>query len=495
MSGPPSLEAGDDGVPPKGLQAGAIGLVSNVVIGLASTAPAYSLAVTLGLIVAAVGVHAPAVMLLALIPNFCIAVAADQLNRARPDCGSSFAWTMRAFGPRVGWITAWAMLMTDVIVMATFAEVVARYGLLLIGADRAADDARVVAMLGVGWITCLTWLSIRKIQVSVFAQRVWVGFEIAVLVAFAAVALVRVHGGSAPATAMAPHWAWFDPSSLDLRDGARGMLAALFMYWGWDTSFAVNEETARCERIPGRAAVLSTGLLALLFALVATAALSFAGVDAHGLAVVGAAPSDDVFAALASAVFGAGVLTKVLLLATLSSAIASAQTTILPGARLVLSMSVHRALPVRFAAVDPIRFTPTVATVSIGLASTIVFLALAVAGRDVLETSIGAITILISFYYALTGFACAWTFRRVLFVDRSSFLMKGLLPLVGAVVLTVAMVVSVRDLFGQQPDQALLWGVGCPLAVLLLALTAGLAVMAACDASAPGFFRRDPTRR
>jgi hypothetical protein len=48
----------------KGLKSGAIGYISNVVIGTASVAPAYSLAATLGFIVAVkgVGLSAPAVL-------------------------------------------------------------------------------------------------------------------------------------------------------------------------------------------------------------------------------------------------------------------------------------------------------------------------------------------------------------------------------------------------------------------------------------------------
>ena len=43
----------------KGLKSGAIGLVASVVIGVASTAPAYSLAATLGFIVVGVGLQSP----------------------------------------------------------------------------------------------------------------------------------------------------------------------------------------------------------------------------------------------------------------------------------------------------------------------------------------------------------------------------------------------------------------------------------------------------
>jgi len=49
----------------KGLKTGALGFVSSVVIGVASTAPGYSLAASLGVVAAAVGLQSPAIMLVA----------------------------------------------------------------------------------------------------------------------------------------------------------------------------------------------------------------------------------------------------------------------------------------------------------------------------------------------------------------------------------------------------------------------------------------------
>src|SRR5579885_1576126 len=99
-----SGQHGHQGVMDKGLKKGAIGYISNIVIGVASTAPAYSLAATLGFIVAVkgVGVHAPAVMLVAFVPMLLVAAAYKYFNRADPDAGTSFAWTTRTFGPSIG---------------------------------------------------------------------------------------------------------------------------------------------------------------------------------------------------------------------------------------------------------------------------------------------------------------------------------------------------------------------------------------------------------
>src|SRR5437016_9358061 len=91
----------------KGLKANALGLVSSVVIGVASTAPAYSLAATLGLVVAAVGLQSPIIVLLAFIPAFLVAQGYKELNKADPDCGTTFTWATRAFGPSTGWMGGW----------------------------------------------------------------------------------------------------------------------------------------------------------------------------------------------------------------------------------------------------------------------------------------------------------------------------------------------------------------------------------------------------
>ena len=90
----------------KGLKEGALGLLSSTVVGVASTAPAYSLASALGFVVVLIGVRAPVVAILAFIPMLLISVAYKELTRADPDCGTTFTWATRAFPP--GW-AGWAV--------------------------------------------------------------------------------------------------------------------------------------------------------------------------------------------------------------------------------------------------------------------------------------------------------------------------------------------------------------------------------------------------
>ena len=84
----------------KGLKAGALGLISSTVVGVASTAPAYSLAATLGFVVVAIGLQAPAVTVIAFVPMLFIAYGYKEMNNADPDCGTTFTWGVAGLRPR-----------------------------------------------------------------------------------------------------------------------------------------------------------------------------------------------------------------------------------------------------------------------------------------------------------------------------------------------------------------------------------------------------------
>src|SRR5258706_5839529 len=128
----------DDGG--KGLKTGALGLASSIVIGVASTAPAYSLAATLGYIVALVGLQSPAIVVLAFVPILFVSIGYQQLNKREPDCGTTFTWATKAFGPKTGWMGGWGIIAADVLVMASLAQVAGQYVFLLFNADGIGSD-------------------------------------------------------------------------------------------------------------------------------------------------------------------------------------------------------------------------------------------------------------------------------------------------------------------------------------------------------------------
>ena len=471
----------------KGLKAGALGMLSSVVIGVSSTAPGYSLAATIGFVAAAVGLQSPAVMLVAFIPMFCIAYAYRELNADHPDCGTTFAWASRAFGPRTGWMGGWGIVVADIIVMANLAQIAGQYAFLLFGADGLAANTFWTTLVGCAWIILLTYVCYRGIEVSARLQFLLLAIELAALALFAVVALVKVYSGNAPKGAMHPALSWFNPFQIPSFSAlSAGVLLAVFIYWGWDSAVACNEETRDAERTPGRAAVVSTLVLLGIFALVTVACLAFSGVAP----LVKPNNQGDVLAVLGNEVLGS-TFGKLVILAVLSSAAASTQTTILPTARTTLSMAAHRAIPRHFATMHPRFQTPTTSTIAMGVASVAFYVGLVILSGNVLADSIASLGLLIAFYYAMTGYACAWHFRRELTKGARDVWVKGVLPLVGAVVLTLAFVKSAKDMFAVDYGATSFQGVGGVFLLGVGSLVLGLLVMVACEASDRSFFRRE----
>ena len=114
----------------------------------------------------------------------------------------------------------------------------------------------------------------------------------------------------------------------------------------------------------------------------------------------------------------------------LSSAAASTQTTILPTARTTLSMAVYKAIPPQFAKMHRKYLTPTVSTIVMGAISIAVYVAFNYMsnGIGIIGDAVIAIGLYIAFYYGLTGFTCAWYYRRNLTSSARNLWMQGILP-------------------------------------------------------------------
>ena len=413
----------------KGLKKDAIGYLSNLVIGVASTAPAYSLAATLGFIVAVtgVGVHAPAVLLVAFIPMLLIAGAYWGLNRADPDAGTTFAWTTRALGPATGWVNGWAIFLADVLVMASLADIAGIYTFKLFGWESAANSTGAVMAAAVVWIAVMTWICYRGIELSARIQQVLLSAEILILGLFAVVALVKVYG-SHPAGSIEPAIGWFNPFALKFGALLDGILLGVFIYWGWDSGVAVNEESEDPNEGPGRAAVMSTILLVLIYVIVSAAGQAF-----HGPGFL-SNNSEDVLNALGKPVLGSG-LDKLLIIAVLTSASASTQTTILPTARTTLSMAYWKSIPEAFGRVHPRYLTPSFSTLLMGGVSILWTVVILLLSSNALEDSIVAIGFPICFYYGFTGIACIVFYRHELTNSLRDFILLGIAPLIGGLIL------------------------------------------------------------
>jgi len=478
----------------KGLKAGALGLASATVVGVASTAPGYSLAASLGLVTLYVGLRSPAIMWIAFIPMACIASAFFYLNRADPDCGTNFTWVSRAIGPKSGWMGGWSSMIADLVIMPSLAYIAASYTFQLLGLDSMANSQWWTLALGIVFIMAMTWICVVGIELSARTQLILLSTELAVLVLFSVWALIRVYANQIPGS-IHPSWSWLAPSDFGGVSGLTGgVLVVVFLYWGWDTAVSVNEECEDANRVPGLAAVLSTFILVGIYVIVAIAAQAVKGpgfLTNH---------SNDVLSATGSIIFGTsgwGTLAeKLLIIAVLSSAAASCQTTILPAARTALSMSTHKAFPPVYSEMDRRYLTPAKSTWIFGIISSVWFALLVIASRlyggDVLLWSVSSVGLMISYYYGQTGIACAIYYRRYLFTSVKNFFLVGLLPLIGGLSLGAVFVKSVWDMTDAaytDPPQSWL-GVSPVLWIGLGAFLGGIPLMFWWQSKDRTFFER-----
>jgi amino acid transporter len=494
----------------KGLKTGALGLVSSVVMGVASTAPAYSLAATLFFVVAAVGLKSPLVAVLAFVPMLLCSIGFSELNKSDPDCGTTFIWAARAFGPKTGWAGGWGVVAADILVMASLAQVAGQYVFFLIQGPNSAigSDASGgwVLLVGVLWIVAMTYICYRGIEVSANFQKVLLSIELIMLLVLSATALVRVFGSHPPGSSLHPTFAWLSISHLSFSAFVSGIVFMLFIYWGWDTALSVNEETADKSQTPGRAGIISTVLLLVTYVIVIISVQSFAGIGSTGVGLTNTAHQFDVLSVTGGAIFGTSglgtFLSRLLILMVLSSAAASTQTTILPTARTTLSMAAYGALPESFAKINPRYLTPTVSTVVMGALSIILYIPLNyISGGNPIADAVTAIGLYIAFYYGLTAFSCVWYYRATLTSSARNLWMRGILPGLGGLIMYAAGFYSLQsdwvasNSYTTWTVPGLHWQIGGVFLIAALAAIAGVIGFVYMRVTAPAYFRKATLRR
>jgi amino acid transporter len=473
------------------LKPNAIGFVGGLVIGLASTAPAYSLAAVIGSLVVVVALQAPAALLASFVPMFLIAGAFFYMNRADPDAGTTFSWVTRSLGPWAGWIGGWAVCVTGILVIGSLADVGARYFYLLVGWDSAAGSKEAVTALAVAIIVVMTAICILGTELSARLQNVMILAQVGSLLLFAIVAIAKVYSGDATVDSIEPQASWFNPFEIDNRDALiAALLIGVFIYWGWESAVNLTEETEDSRRAPGLAAIFSTVILVLTYVSVGTAVVAFGGLEA----LAEYDDDDAIFGVLAGDVLGSP-LDKLVLLAVATSAIASTQTTILPASRTTLSMARSGAFPAVLARIHDRYRTPHVATALVALLAILWYVPANFISENFLFDSLSALALMIAFYYALSGVACVIYYRHEITKSAKNFLLMGAGPALGAFLLGYLFVEATRSLADVEESYTgqELFGFGAPLVIGYGFMILGVVLVILWRLFGnPEFFRRRP---
>ena len=406
-----------------GLRAGVLGLFDSVVMAVAGSAPAYTIAGSTAALLTAVAFAGPAALLYCGIPMLGIAWAFSYLNRIEANAGASYAWVGRVLHPSLGFVAGWALVISATIFMVAGSLPAGSVTIGLFDQSQANDTALVTA-IGSVWFLVMVGLVIMGVRVTARAQWIMSGIEVAILVLFAILAIVH----SASHSVVHFSWSWFGFSHFNgLAGFAAGGLVAAFYYWGWDVSSNLNEEMKDSKRTAGLGGIIGVVIVFALYEIFTVAtnlAMPAKTIQAN---------AGDVLAVLGQEVWS-GVGGKLLVIAVMLSTIATLETTLIQVTRTLFAMSRERTLPAFFGKILPVRQTPWIATIAVAIVSLGLFIGSNYVGSlsTILVDAISAIGIQIAVYYGLAGLTVVIAFRKVLFKSVKNFVLIGLWPFVGA---------------------------------------------------------------
>jgi len=415
------------------LKKGALGLWDDTVIAISSTAPAYSIATSLGALALAVGLASLSSIWIGFLPVTGIAIAYYYMNRVDPNCGAAYTWASKALHPGLGFANGWVVIMTDLLFMsfaapqggAALLGLFNAWGLNGIGGLDLTPSAWYAnystVFFGVLLLGLVTYMVTVGIKVAARFQWVLLALEYVIVLAFAILGFFK-GGGSAFSMS------WFNPFSVGgLSAFAGGVVISVFFYWGWDTAANLNEETEESSENPGRAGIIAMAFLLFLFVITAISIQLVMTPDEIQT------NTSQVLIAWADKMVGAqwGSLAA---LAFLSSTVATLQTTLLPSVRTAFSMGRDGMLGPIWAKVNPVWQTPAWGTIIMGvLAGAIAVLSVKIGGlNSIVSAGVLSIGLLVAFYYAIVGISCTVYYRHALTKSLKGFVFAGAVPLLSA---------------------------------------------------------------
>jgi len=451
----PSEEAG------AALRADTLNLFDSTVVAVSSVAPAYTLAATMAVLFLTAGVAyaGPAVIWLAFVPVLFIAISYFHLNRRDPDCGASYAWLSKLVSPYVGWFNGWVQVATSVLFCISAPIVAGQYTLQLLNqwgwiSASTASSVGIAAIVAGIWLAVITFICIWGIRWTTNFQWVLLIIEYVAVIGFSIWGIIKV-AVSHPVGSRGFSFGWLNPFNIGgVSALSAGIVLGVFFFWGWDTATNLNEESKNRTKTPGHAGIIAMFLLLLVFAMNIIAAqmlLPEKAWNAHQSTIL-------FYFAQRAAGSWAGY---VMIIAVISSTVATTQTTLLPAARITLSMARDRVWPRIFGTIQGKLKTPAIGTLILAFLCMfgIVLVSNVNSINTVFANLILNIGVLIAFYYGITGLTCAWAYRKVA-TKRFSFFLTGILfPGLGGLVLLYVLYQVIKTAG---------WSTGAPVIITLV---------------------------
>src|SRR5579864_8294093 len=388
------------------LKAGSLSFVESVVMGVAGSAPGYTIAVTTSVLLSVAGAASPGALLIFAVPMLGIAIAYKALNKLHVHAGAGYQWTSVYFGKFFGFFSGWALLIASMVFMVTGSLPLATSTLDFVD-PALADNVVLSAALASIWFLVIAAVLIVGIEVTSRVQMIMTSVELIILSFVAGGAFVH----AAKIGSVNPfHWSWFGfhytPASF-----ATTALVVVFFYWGWDVTANLAEETRDGEVNAGLG-----GFLSIFVTIAYYIAFAFAALVLFSIRKASDLSTNIIYDIAVAAGFGrtGGLLASG---AVILSSIATLETTMLQFSRTLFAMGRDGAMPHTFGVVDARTRTPLRAMlVLIGTGLVLLWgSSLMPTLNLIIQDGVRAVGILVAYYYGLAGlvaFSAFWNLRR-----------------------------------------------------------------------------------
>jgi len=411
------------------LKAGALSFFESIIMGIAGSAPAFSIATAIAALLSTAGAVSVNALLIFAVPMLGIAVAYKGLTAKMVNAGAAYEWTKSVFGGFLGYFSGWALLFASVVFMVTGSVPLGTATIDLFDPD-LATNVWLTTSIGAVWFVGIGLVLITGIELTSKIQVVMSTIELGILFVISIAAFVHSAGHAVSSFS----WSWFG-FNYPAGTFAPAALATVFLYWGWDVTANLAEETkGQHYNAAGQGGFLSIfATIASFVAFTVAALMIFSLKDASGF-------SDNLIyhVALQAGLGPVGGLAATL--ALVLSSVATLETTMLQFSRTLFAMGRDHALPPYFGQVHEKTITP-VRTMYLLLAVGLVVIFISSfqpSISTILSDSVSAIAVQVCYYYGLAGLVCAWVYKDsiktsvwdfvhyVIFPAASAFALFGL---------------------------------------------------------------------
>jgi amino acid transporter len=173
------------------LKAGSLSFIESMVMGVAGSAPGYTIAVTTGALIAVAGTLSPGSLIIFAVPMLGIAIAYKALNKQAVSAGAAYQWTTVEFGKFWGFFSGWALMLAAMVFMVTGSLPLATSTLDFID-PALANNVVLSAAVATAWFLVIASVLIVGIEVTSRVQMVMTTIELIILIAVVVAAFVHV---------------------------------------------------------------------------------------------------------------------------------------------------------------------------------------------------------------------------------------------------------------------------------------------------------------